>query len=496
MDDNQCLLEELEVQSEKVPTAGSGWLSARPRCAVTAFIIGVGLAVVVAVSFFGGSLRVAAVSGIMSAAEPIDLKDTPFANKPELCDPGIVQSTCKALLPESKRSGDAKSLSVTELQQILFSVPDPRFQPASDAITKVLDFLSIPTQGDVDCTTLCASAVTHLKTRKEVALPSKSDVGCYDSGGSKIVCDIDLSPDKIKKLVTESNLDVYKPFPMPVATKDNNQNSESLEKSAVAFQDDIGDVVVRLAQLFRIFPVTIRESDGALEDAEKLVIAKKALVLSKGYVMNAVRKHKLKDSMAAAEKWFGKDAVSDPDLWGRLQEVVGAIAAMMDNIKFKFPQCQPNVFGYVSPGGPDAKDPQTGEFVMFLCPLFFEKKDEQIETIIHEISHHAVSFENDACMNPKGVYTTKDLSSVPKEVRIGEFTKIEDKSYEVMLFAGQKAYLREGEEGVECTDKAYGRESCAKLAQEDTIKALSNADNVCFYVQDVSDVSELSSNAE
>merc|ERR1712048_806924 len=102
--------------------------------------------------------------------------------------------------------------------------------------------------------------------------------------------------------------------------------------------------------------------------------------------------------------------------------------------------------GYVDPEGNECADPyddpdcrmtKKGEFVFYMCPLSIKvPHSELIETMTHEASHHAMAYTDDV-----------------------EF------------------------EG----DTAYGRSTCQRLAEKKPARALNNADNFCYYVQDVTD---------
>lgn len=75
----------------------------------------------------------------------------------------------------------------------------------------------------------------------------------------------------------------------------------------------------------------------------------------------------------------------------------------------------------------------SGRFVFYLCPLYFKRPHEMVETLVHEGSHHATAYTDD------------------------------------VDFRGSKA---------------YGRRTCQDLAQAEPLKALKNADNFCYYIQD------------
>jgi len=77
-----------------------------------------------------------------------------------------------------------------------------------------------------------------------------------------------------------------------------------------------------------------------------------------------------------------------------------------------------------------------GQFVFYLCPYYFQVPNEMVETLVHEGSHHASAYLDD------------------------------------VSFQGATA---------------YGRQACTSLARSKPRSAVKNADNFCYYVQDVAD---------
>ena len=108
------------------------------------------------------------------------------------------------------------------------------------------------------------------------------------------------------------------------------------------------------------------------------------------------------------------------------------------------PKCSPNTYAYVYPqaykcrAGTQESRPCTtmkgsNKYVFYLCPLYFKRPSEMVETLVHEGSHHATAFTDD------------------------------------VDFDG---------------GTAYGRSTCQKLARADPALALKNADNFCYYIQE------------
>ena len=108
------------------------------------------------------------------------------------------------------------------------------------------------------------------------------------------------------------------------------------------------------------------------------------------------------------------------------------------------PKCKPNTYAYVYPQAYTCKEGKQSsrpcttmrhskKYVFYLCPLYFQRPAEMVETLVHEGSHHATAFTDD------------------------------------VDFEG---------------GTAYGRSTCQKLARADPALALKNADNFCYYIQE------------
>jgi hypothetical protein len=126
--------------------------------------------------------------------------------------------------------------------------------------------------------------------------------------------------------------------------------------------------------------------------------------------------------------------------------VMNSVDHMISNVHgvYEGPQCSSNTYAYVYPRAytcsraselkSRACSTYNGKFVFYLCSLYFREESEMIETLVHEGSHHATSYTDDV------------------------------------------DYLGE---------KAYGRSTCTSLARFSPSKALKNADNYCYYIEEV-----------
>lgn len=122
---------------------------------------------------------------------------------------------------------------------------------------------------------------------------------------------------------------------------------------------------------------------------------------------------------------------------------------MLGNVEYAMgPKCSPNTYAYVYPqaykdctgsqlGSRACTKNKEGQFIFYICDLTLRKGiGEQIETMTHEGSHH-------------------------------ETARTDDVDFE--------------------GGTAYGRSACQRLARSNPSKAIENADNFCYYVQDVTD---------
>jgi len=134
---------------------------------------------------------------------------------------------------------------------------------------------------------------------------------------------------------------------------------------------------------------------------------------------------------------------------------------MIGNVETVFPgpDCQADTYAYVYATGDDCEEERelrdlkgicrthNEKFVFFMCNLYLQRPHEMVETLVHEASHHAVAYTLDVCAD----------GQLPDE----------------------KDCMEKG------SSVAYGRPDCEALATDYPDTAILNADNYCFYVQDV-----------
>mmetsp|Transcript_79136 Transcript_79136/g.199845 ORF Transcript_79136/g.199845 Transcript_79136/m.199845 type:complete len:605 (-) Transcript_79136:9-1823(-) len=249
----------------------------------------------------------------------------------------------------------------------------------------------------------------------------------------------------------------------------------------------------------------VESSPGPPEEGEPWrVSVEKRNRQAQAYVSTAVRKWRAKKTGPSMKKWFGKASYTDVDMRREIGRVLNSITHVLSKVDFVFlpDKCGKNTFAFVYPEGKKSHTTD-GKFVFYLCPLYFGSEvAAQIETLTHEASHHSTAFTEDVCLDFKPVYMELPLADFEFEGSIVSKTfdiDLEDGSGEVeataMLVRGDRVVLQQQraddddqrDEQAECKDVAYERETCERLAWEDPILAVRNADNFCFYIQDVTD---------
>jgi len=226
---------------------------------------------------------------------------------------------------------------------------------------------------------------------------------------------------------------------------------------------------------------------------DKLVNQRTAQSLA--YISTVLRRFDQRKTKTALQRWFGREAFTDEHRRAEVRRVLNSVAYILSFAEYVYDDaCKPSVYAYVYPHGPKAQDHRNRKIVR-LCDLFWNSRAPvQVETIVHEASHHEVAFTNDVCADEviggrEAAIVEEPRSKLDSWVKTGSFVRLGGFSGIVLYFAGPNAVI-ELNPPQACGYKAYGRETCKSLAQIAPRKALSNADNYCYYVQDVIDLSE------
>jgi hypothetical protein len=400
---------------------------------------------------------------------------------PELCDSSIVQDTCKLF------NGDPEG----ELANADSVVPSNVQGAVSATVEGIADFwesvgLPIPAK----CMDLCHAVVSWLQQHDHV-VPPKSDLGCaQDQRTGKHECDIDLSPPAVHHsggseedelptfdhdALDENNQDI------PPEGLDEEDEDEDEEDDDDDVEYTMDEIAVEIAHMFRIWPEISTEIDieedlldeedkaedkalrGSPETGRRLYGSGGSSFSSKikrveqksiAYIATAVREFNRKGTKRHMDKWFGRSAYDHAASRNKVKKVLQSVNQMLSHVWYVYPgpQCSSNTYAYVYPHGykcdnkadtktrPCTKS-RSGKFIFYMCQLTMRSPESvQIETLTHEGSHHATAFTDDVCMD----------NSNP------------------------------------CSQTAYGRSPCQRLASRNPTKALKNAD--CYYIQDITDV--------
>jgi len=141
------------------------------------------------------------------------------------------------------------------------------------------------------------------------------------------------------------------------------------------------------------------------------------------------------------QKWFGDRSENTER---KVRHILNSIDKVLMNVAYVAggPECDEETYAYVWPKGGKAKNTKK-QYVFYMCDFYFTRPfDEQIETLTHEGSHHAVAYTDDVDF-PDPVNKTEEIT-------------------------------------------AYGRHLCEQFAKDRPVEeTLQNADSYCFYINDL-----------
>jgi hypothetical protein len=287
-------------------------------------------------------------------------------------------------------------------------------------------------RSSVACEALCSAVVSALEA--ENAAPPASDVGCFVTAGVT-TCDIDLRPSTVAAVAkNEGDLPTF-----------HDLKHEEYEESAAPEPDEVEyvyPVILRsLAHFFRIYPallvdVSITDPSSAEVGVANQEALQRVNQKAVAFISTALRKFNAKQTGSMEVRWFGRN---DSTTRTAVLKILNSNRAMQSNVQIVYPgrECDKNTYAYVYPKAPRCSSSSQypcarnnkGQFVFYICRLVLDSRESvQIETMTHEGSHHSVAF-------------TDDL--------------------------------------------AYGRSTCQNLAKSSSARAVRNADNFCYFVQDV-----------
>eukprot|EP00930_Biecheleria_cincta_P027308 TRINITY_DN1918_c0_g1_i2.p1 TRINITY_DN1918_c0_g1~~TRINITY_DN1918_c0_g1_i2.p1 ORF type:complete len:659 (+),score=96.61 TRINITY_DN1918_c0_g1_i2:55-2031(+) len=474
---------------------------------------------------------------------------------PEICDPNIVndlgtlidEGEDGSLLHPGQGDDSVSTCTMNEVQEVIAATVS--------STEKMWKALGLPfasgglTNISVPCMQLCKSVEAFLRNLQE--LPPSSDVGCYKING-EMHCDLDFRPEKVSGLIpSDHEIPNFHDAEM-LKIEDLRNEAEALrtkiesparsaraprtrreqrEHNLVSYETS--HAIRHMARMFRMFPPSsstfehgsvsalIETGEASNASLRWAVEVQKTSEAAQAYLSHAIRQFRMKNTKNAINKWYGNAAYTDGATRMEVQRVLNSVMGMLDNVAYHYDTtCESNVFAYVYPSlgrcegrvpGPGEKCTKNseGKFVFYLCDLYMKSgKTVQIETLLHEGSHHATAFTKDVCMDEfyvgKGsdVFTTVRLNEIPDNDRkLGSIVWAPIPSaFDSNLFitVGKQAlgfvfkideenavvHLKE-KNAADCKHKGYERDNCASLAKLSAAKALRNADNFCYYIVDV-----------
>eukprot|EP00439_Symbiodinium_sp_Y106_P084096 s46_g24.t3 len=335
-------------------------------------------------------------------------------------------------------SGDqGHSLTLSDLRMLLAVAPST-FQAYAEAV----QLEETAMQGDrVLCAQLCQVTARFLVSQ-HVALPPGPDIGCYQDPRGKDVCDEDLSPQTLATRFANSDLEAS---PQERFGRGKSAGSHRRQRSSVRMEDPYqhgfeamvqsysSELALRIMYMFRVYPRAFNSylgsPDAQPEDWQNK-LAKFNLV-ARVFIMNAIRNLRLHQTVFHLAKWFGDDAVVEPNLNETRVEVLRLLNSavhVMNTAEFIYnaSACVDDAFAFVYPsaydGVPDLEDAfrknQKGQFVVYICPLtvYAERLGllaDAIQTCVHESSHHAVAYTDDVATCAQSHYMWMDVAGLP-----------------------------------------------------------------------------------
>eukprot|EP00931_Biecheleriopsis_adriatica_P115035 TRINITY_DN90886_c0_g1_i1.p1 TRINITY_DN90886_c0_g1~~TRINITY_DN90886_c0_g1_i1.p1 ORF type:complete len:760 (+),score=155.97 TRINITY_DN90886_c0_g1_i1:176-2281(+) len=404
---------------------------------------------------------------------------------PPLCDADVVAQSCKNLNKLTKEyfnTAADESLEIIHASELA-----EQLMASRESIQKFLkdvhatnvetdpEALSLGAFG-VKCSELCKKTVGFLPASH---VPPTSDIGCYrPAGKSQPVCDIDLSSTALQKIQFgtkalpqqqkerrtaaqnhASGSEDFRTLKRLVHSQKVNSSEQLHALEELHYPDEDGDqLAIQIANLFRIYPMARISATNSAQVNHSVAAASaleigsgdsdeasnwqndvmKVGVQAQGFTARSLRQLNTPKGDEMLVRWFGS---SDGKSKTEVRRVLNSVNSLLSNVAYQYPgkSCKPNTFAYVFPNPPHNQN-NKGQFVFHLCDLYMKADlSEQVETLVHEGSHHRVSLTLDVCA--KG--SEKD-----------------------------------------CV-KAYGRIAGTKLAKKMPDKALKNADNYCYFVNDV-----------
>lgn len=391
----------------------------------------------------------------------------------------IVNDTCRLLNEGDKHEAVEQFTTWEEIAEHLSA--EPGFL---EKFKERMGYAATDGKVWIECKPLCLTIVGFIK--QVGVVPPKSDIACY-TPMDETFCDLDVRPSMLKTLGPKSDADLpdfgddlflkttgklveqeHSAVKVELAT-DPGMPMDSDTPLAAGVTYNFWEALERLANLFRIYPDPgpLRENAefedggsslmqrsvqsrmrGMTPDQARLNVQKEEM--AKAYMGLVIRAFSAKETQDHMKKWFGRDSFYNPMARKEVLRVMNSVDHMISNVHYVYPgaMCTERTFAYVYPKGGACEENQLekyacrtlysdrNRFIFYLCPFYFTRPLEMVETLVHEGSHHATAYTDD------------------------------------VEFQGSKA---------------YGRRTCKELARKEPLQALKNADNFCYYIQDAAE---------
>mmetsp|Transcript_60018 Transcript_60018/g.173810 ORF Transcript_60018/g.173810 Transcript_60018/m.173810 type:complete len:477 (-) Transcript_60018:199-1629(-) len=169
------------------------------------------------------------------------------ANDLPVCAPEVVQDTCQLLRQGDRETEPLLSVSLRQISAGLGMCGDVKF---------VWDMMGLLTHranldaGKADCMELCKSTESYLRAGRWI-VPRTSDTSCFDDPEEGMICDIDVSPERVVEEMRRAQYKGMNDTRESDRGVNGRQNPEEVFPSC-PFQGEWA--IVRLAQLFRFYP--------------------------------------------------------------------------------------------------------------------------------------------------------------------------------------------------------------------------------------------------
>lgn len=461
-----------------------------------------------------GLLRLATVL-LMSVLGSAATRAAGLQDAVMLCDESVVASTCQVFNSITQTDVEAERETSGTIVSAL-TLSDFFFVQVGTVSTFLktylgLDSVSAPVGFETEtvapiavmCADLCASIISKIPDPDKA---DTSDTACFVHPTKHTsVCDVNVSVKGLQDIHFDSNTNL--PNLERMSLKEVVQDSNGMSKVTAKARKGFGtmtnmQLLIATANAFHIFPLAstlgfhsfikskqkndgdegCKKKDCTLSahcyarfklcnmcemcggtkqggtdfvwNLDKELQALRTGAIAQAFVAQAIRAMNLAHGRKLVQAWFGSSKL---EVRKELMRILLGLNNVLANVKYiKVSQgCRNNRFAFVEPERPgdlsrksDKFKNKYGQYLVFLCNLFYDSSvGVQLETLLHEGSHHWPMAREDMCTNGN----ENDFATKQKQ----------------------------------CNGMAYGRQASLKLTDTSWKKAIKNADNIAYFVNDV-----------